>query len=60
MTDGVKAGHSVHSYSTKVSAGGPREPGWTPLGTEVEGRNVVLLQDLGGIQVDREILVSPS
>lgn len=50
--------HSMHNYNIKVSARGPRERGWTPLGVAGNGEELVQLQDIGTIQVDREIRVS--
>lgn len=51
---------SVPDYDFKVSAGGPREPGWTPLGMADHATAETQLQDLRGIQVHREIQVSQS
>lgn len=59
-TGGADSSHSLHAYNIKVSAGGPRERGWTPLSTAGEGKDSVPLRDLDGIHIDREIEVSQS
>lgn len=59
-TGGADSSHSLHAYNIKVSAGVPRERGWTPLSIAGEGKDSVQLRDLDGIQIDREIEVSQS
>ena len=36
-----------HQYNAKGSAGGAKEPGWTPLGSDGGGGDNVYLRDLG-------------
>ena len=51
---------SVHNYHFQMSAGGPREPGWTPFHTVKNRKADVRLQDLQGIQMSQEITISQS